>query len=315
MSSLSMKNNFWNNFKKPILALAPMAGFTNLVFRKICLDYRADIVYSEMASVAALYFQENKEKTLKLLKTDQEDKNYIVQLFGSEPKHFALAAKIVSQEIRPSGIDINFGCPVAKVLKQKAGVYLMQDKKRAKEIVQTVLENTDLPVSIKIRKEAFGVNALDFLEEIIKLPIKAIMVHARSLKQGFSGEIDYDLIKKIKTRFKGIVLANGGINSLKQAIYTLKKTQADGLGLGRGVLSRPWLFQEIKEGREIKLLPKEIFEIIKKQANLVEKDLGPEAIVELRKHLCFYVKDLPQASAYRQRLVSITRASDLNKII
>jgi tRNA-dihydrouridine synthase B len=311
----SMKNNFWQNIKKPILVLAPMAGFTNLVFRRICLDYQADVVYSEMASASALFYQKNIEKTLKILKTNKQEKNYVVQLFGSEPEHFALATKIVSKEIKPSGIDINFGCPVPKVLKQKAGVYLMQDKKRARDIILAVLNNTNLPVSIKVRKEAFEVSVLNFLEEIIKLPISAIMVHARSLKQGFSGEIDYNIIKEIKKKYKGIVIANGGINNLEQAQKTLKVTKADGLGLARGILGRPWLFQEIKEGREIKMPLNKILEIMRKQANLVERELGKEAIVDLRKHLCWYVKDMPQASAYRQQLVAVSKASDLKKII
>ncbi len=310
-----MKNNFWNSFKKPILALAPMAGFTNLVFRKMCLDFKADVVYSEMASATALYYQKNIDKTLRLLKTDKQERNYVVQLFGSDPKHFAFAAKIVSQEIKPSGIDINFGCPVPKVLKQKAGVYLMQDRSLAKEIILAVIKNTNLPVSIKIRTEAFGITANEFLEEIVKLPISTIMVHGRSLMQGFNGQIDYAAIKEIKKRFKGLVLANGGVNSLAEAKLTLKKTNADGLGLARGVLGRPWLFQEIKEGQEIKLSLSKILDLIKKQANLVEKELGKEAIVELRKHLCWYVKDLPQASLYRQKLVAIEKASDLNNIL
>lgn len=304
-----------SNFKRPILALAPMAGFTNLVFRKICLDYKADIVYSEMASVAALYYQEHVDKTLRLLKTDKQEKNYIVQLFGSEPKHFAVATRIVNQNIKPSGIDINFGCPVSKVLKQKAGAYLMQDRFKAQKIIEAVLSNTDLPVSIKIRTEAYGVKALEFLKDIFKLPISTIMVHGRTLKQGFSGQIDYETISKIKEKFKGIVLANGGIDSLAEAKLTLEKTQADGLGLARGVLGRPWLFQEIKDNKEIKMSFSNIMSLIKKHVYLVEKELGQEAIIELRKHLCWYVKDLPQASYYRQKLVAISKASDLKEII
>ena len=308
-----MSNNFWQQIKKPILALAPMAGFSDSAFRQIVGKYKADVVYSEMASVTALFY--NKQATLDLLKFNKrKEKNYIVQLFGSNPEHFAVAAQIVTKEIKPQGIDINFGCPVGKIIKQGAGAELMSDLTKAHEVIAAVCANTNLPVSVKIRTKSGEVGALDFLKSISDLPVAAVMIHGRSLKQGFIGEIDYDLIKEARNYFKGIIIANGGVNNLEQANKTLELTKADGLGLARGVLGRPWLFLEIKNHKIINLDIKGISKIILRQAKLCEKIKGKSAMIELRKHLCWYVQGLSGASAYRTKMVKVETYQDIKNI-
>ena len=305
--------NFWQKIKKPILALAPMAGFSDSAFRQIVSSYGADVVYSEMASVTALFY--NKKPTLDLLRFNRrKEKNYVVQLFGSNPEHFAVAANIVTNEIKPQGIDINFGCPVGKVIKQGAGAELMSDLIKAHAVVAAVCANTKLPVSVKIRAKSGQISALDFLKAISDLPVAAVMIHGRSVKQGFSGEIDYNLIKEARQYFKGVILANGGINSLAEAKKTLELSQADGLGLARGVLGRPWLFSEIKKNKIIDLEIKEIAKIIRRQAKLCEKLKGRSAIIELRKHLCWYVQGLSGASAYRSQIVKAENYQDVKNI-
>jgi len=305
--------NIWATTKKPILALAPMAGFSDSAFRQIVTKYGADVVYSEMASVTALFY--NKKPTLDLLKFDKrKEKNYIVQLFGSNPEHFAKAAQIVTKEIKPQGIDINFGCPVGKIIKQGAGAELMSNLKKAHAVIAAVCDNTNLPVSIKIRTQSGEVGALDFLKSISDLPVAAVMIHGRTLKQGFVGEIDYDLIKEAKKYFKGIILANGGVNNLKQAQKTLAMTDADGLGLARGILGRPWLFSEIKKNKTVDLDIKDISKIILRHAKLSEKLKGKMAMVELRKHLCWYVQGISGASSYRSQLVKAESYQDIKNI-
>ena len=144
-----MPKNFWLKLNKPILALAPMAGITDSAFREICKKHGADVVYSEMASVSALFFKP--QKTLELVAFNKRERPYVVQLFGKDPAHFAKAAKIITKEIKPDGIDINFGCPAKKVFGHGSGCALMPQKKLAREIISAVCNNTDLPVSIKIR--------------------------------------------------------------------------------------------------------------------------------------------------------------------
>ena len=190
--------NFWVDLKKakkgePILALAPLAGYTDSAFRLMCKKYGADVVYSEMASVSALYHGSN--KTLSLLKFSKKENPYVVQLFGSNKDHFIKAVKMIDDKIKPDGFDINFGCPVKKVLKQGAGAKLMGDLKLSREIIMAVLSVTNKPVSIKIRAEAFSVDALDFLKNISDLSVAALMIHGRTLNQLFSGPINLNLIK------------------------------------------------------------------------------------------------------------------------
>lgn len=312
-----MKKDFWQKIKQPILALAPMAGFSDSPFRIIASKFGADVVYSEMASVTSLFYHQNepKHRTFEILKFKRrQEAYYVAQLFGSNPEHFAVAARVVEKIIKPDGIDINFGCPVGKVIKQGAGADLMKDLVRARAVIEAVLANTSLPVSIKIRAGAGKVSALDFLDNISDLPIAAVMIHGRTLAQGFAGPIDCELIKEAKKHFKGIVLANGGVDNLAQAQKVLVESAANGLGLARGVLGRPWLFQEIKKGKEIKLSKKEIAKIAISHGKLEEKLKGPGAIVELRKHLCWYAQSVPGASHLRSQLVKVSSTQEIKNI-
>lgn len=311
-----MLNNFWEKIPTPILALAPMAGFTDSSFRKLAASFGADVLYSEMASATALFYNQKIDSdTLALVRFQKEfETNYVVQLFGSIPKHFAVAARRVTAEVRPAGIDINFGCPVPKVLKQGAGAELMKNLEAARAVIEAVLMNTSLPVSIKIRAQSGTVTALDFLKNISDLPLAAAMIHGRTLNQGFTGEIDYDLIKRTRPYFSGKILANGGINDLEQAQRTLALTAADGLGLARGVLGRPWLFTEIKNNKMINFTTREIFELALQHARLVEQQKGAAGIIELRKHLVWYIQALPQASRLRQQLVQVNNYEEIKNI-
>jgi len=319
-----MIKNFWCLLKKsgrPILALAPLAGFTDSAFRQICRQYGADVLYSEMASATALFYNQKsgrnkKNATLELLKhNSRKEKYYVVQLFGSNPEHFAVATRLVTAKIKPDGIDINFGCPVPKIVKQGAGVGLMQNLKQSRAVLEAVLANTDLPVSIKIRAGAKEIDALKFLKNIIDLPLAAVMIHGRTLKQGFSGEPDWELIKKARLYFKGVILANGGVNNLDSARRALKLSQADGLGLGRGALGRPWLFKEIKTKRVIDLKPKQIFKIAFEQATLKQKQKGNLGIIEMRQHLAWYVHSLASAAKLREQLVKVNSLKDIKNIL
>ncbi|MCK4592272.1 tRNA-dihydrouridine synthase family protein, partial [Candidatus Parcubacteria bacterium] len=194
--------NFWKKINKPILALAPMAGYTNSAFRQICKAYGADVAYSEMASAAALYFKG--KKTLKFLEFNKTESPYVVQIFGNDPKYFQNAAKVITEKIKPDGIDINMGCPAKKVFSNGSGAALISDVEKAREIIKQTLQGTNLPVSIKIRSKVGNVTAYKFVKKIKDLPISAIMVHGRSIKQGFSGEIDYLQIKKVKLLYEKV---------------------------------------------------------------------------------------------------------------
>ncbi|MBU4347576.1 tRNA-dihydrouridine synthase [Patescibacteria group bacterium] len=310
-------NNFWEKIEKPIFALAPMAGIADSAFRRICKEFGADVLYGEMASAAALVY--NPIKTLELLQSDKKEAPYIAQLFGSNPDHFAKAVRLLAskkQQFRmPDGIDINFGCPVPKIFKQGAGAALMRNLKQAREVIKAVLGNTDLPVSIKLRAKSGEIDCLMFLDYMKDLPISAAMIHGRTLAQGFGGPVDREIIKKARNYFGGIILANGGVMSARDAFDLLEKTKAGGVGIARGALGRPWLFREMKNKKAEVKGEKEIFKIALKHAELAEKLKSRQGIIEMRKHLCWYVRGLPGASEMRSGLVKVESLEDVKNIL
>ena len=365
-------NNFWHNLKKPILALAPMAGITDSAFRQICRKHGADVVYSEMASVSALFFKP--AKTLELVKFEKTERPYVIQLFGKDPEHFAKATRILDslplekgdarrakgfekfceniksfespliplfqrgKLLRPDGIDINFGCPAKKVFGHGSGCALMPQKKLAREIISAVCENTKLPVSLKIRAGVGEVDAVEFIENVKDLPFAAVMIHCRTFEQKFSGPADFSVTEKIKKIIPDrIVLGNGGITEAQQAKEILEKYPLlDGLGIARGTLGQPWIFEEIKKllqecrertcafrknGTDISVPynknydSSKIKKIALEHARLLYETKGQKGFLEIRKHLAWYVKGLTNASELRQKLVRVESLEEIKKIL
>ena len=307
-----------------------MAGITDSAFRQLCRKHGADVVYTEMVSADGLHF--DSQKTLGLLKFSQKEKPVVVQLFGKDPEKFIRAAQIVTK-LGFDGIDINFGCPAKKVVGHGGGVTLMRDLDLCYNIIKNVCDHTPLPVSIKVRtsinkKDGSGkVLALELVKKIKDLPITTIMVHGRSYEEKFSGEINYEMVKKIKENFTGIVLANGNITDPEIAKKTLELTQADGLGLARGLYGRPWLFEDIKKylstqggissarktGKYKEKTWIQIKKIALEHAKLNFKFKKEHGIVEMRKHLLFYSKDQEQAKEMRKKLVKVENIKDIKK--
>ncbi len=305
--------NFYKKLSKPIYALAPMAGVADSAFRQMCKKFGADIVYSEMISATAIAY--NSKKTLELMKFSKMERPYVIQLFGSKPEHFAIAAKFITKKVKPDGIDINFGCPVKKVAKQGAGAILMNNLKLSREIIEAVIKNTNLPVSIKIRAKVGETDTLKFLRAVKDLDIKAVMIHGRTAAQGNAGEVNWKIIKQARKLVRGILLANGGVKDKKSAGELLKKTGADGIGIGQAALGRPWIFQEVKS-QKLKVKSKEeIFKIMLKHARLAEKLKGKTGIIEMRKHLCWYVSGLANASELRKELIKVKSLKEIKQVL
>ena len=319
---LCFMRNFWEKLKKPIIALAPMAGVTDSAFRQICKNFGVDVIYSEMISVDAL--AHNSKKTLKMLEFSKKEKPIVFQIFGKKPELFASAAKLVEKK-GASGIDINFGCPVPKVFKAGAGASLMKDLDLCCEIIKATCWAVKIPVSIKIRSSVGKVTALDLVKKIKGLPVAAIMVHGRSYEHGFSGEIDFAMIKKVKQNFPGIVLGNGGIINPEKAQEMLDKTGVDGIGLAQGVLGKPWLFKQIKDylkiGKfsEFKItnLPagRQVKKTAIEHAALNYKLKGKQGILEMRKHLAWYFRGFAGASDLRQKLIQVKSIKEIKAIL
>ncbi|MBN1325461.1 tRNA dihydrouridine synthase DusB [Candidatus Falkowbacteria bacterium] len=320
--------NFWpglaaearSKLKKPIIALAPMAGITDSAFRQICKDFGADLVYSEMVCVDGLHYKS--KKTFELLKFSKKEKPIVIQLFGSKPQLFIEAAKIV-EKLGADGIDINFGCPAPKIYKSGGGVKLMRDLDLCYQIIKAICDAVKIPVSVKIRSsinslDGKKITALDFIKKIKDLPISAIMVHGRSYEKGFGGPVDLEIIKKVKENFSGLVLGNGGITTPEKAREMLDITGVDGIGLAQGVLGKPWLFEQVKEylksGKYKEYIFPQIKKVALKHAQLNFKLKSKQGILEMRKHLAWYAHGFQGASALRQKLIRVENFREIKKI-
>ena len=321
-------NNFWNSLPHPILALAPMEGYTDSAFRQMAKSYGADVVYTEFISSDAI--ANGADKVLNDLSFDPIEQPVICQIFGRDVNNFRTSAKLIKKKDY-AGIDINFGCPVRKVVGAGSGVALLRDPVYARKLIEAVLDITDLPVSIKvgasIRKERKEVapgrperyTAMDLVNEIKDLPVSSIMIHGRSFEDGFTGDIDTDMIKEVKNIFKGLVLANGGIQNPEDAKKLLERTSADGVGIARGSLGHPWIFKQIKDffntGKYQSIDFSDIKKIILKHAELAHKNKGDYGIIELRKHLSWYVKGVPGAAKIRAQLVRVNTIDEIKTIL
>lgn len=339
------------NGGQAILALAPMAGITDSAFRQMCRKYGADVVYTEMISADGLYY--DSKKTLAMLKFAQSEHPIVIQLFGKDPSKFTKAAQICEQA-GFDGIDINFGCPARKVVGHGGGVTLMRDLPKCREIIEATLKGTSLPVSVKLRssinviarersdrgnpeaktrdlhaslrsaQDDNAVTALDFLKFMSNLPLVAVMIHGRSYEKPFDGEIDYGMIKKCvqycrKEMPQTIVLGNGGIKKPEDAKKMIDKTASDGVGLARGLYGRPWLFKQCKDylktGEYQELTVKEIKKAILLHARLAFKSKETHGLIELRKHLLWYVSGWPNAKELRSKLVRVEDISQIKEIL
>ncbi len=321
------------------MALAPMAGVTDTPFRQMCKEYGADVIYTEFASANALVY-ENK-KTKDLIHFNPEEQPVVCQIFGREPEMFHKAAKIL-EEMGFAGVDINFGCPAYKVVKHGGGVSLMKNLKLCREIVDATCSGTKIPVSIKIRasiKKGHGskdkiegddalddyecpvdeVTALDLVNKVKDLPISALMIHARSFEQPFDGEPNVGIISEVRKIWPYILLANGGIYDPAKAKEILDETKADGVGLARGTWGKPWIFKQVKDylanGSYNELEWEEIKPVMLKHAQLAFAIKGNQGLIELRKHLSWYVKGFPGASEMRAKLVRVSTLADIKLIL
>lgn len=232
------------NLNKPIIALAPMHGFTGSEFRLKCRTLGADLVYSEM--VAAEGIIRRVPAVLEQLEFIEAERPVILQIFGSNPESMAEAAQIVEDEYAPDGIDINFGCPVQKAAKQGFGAVLLRDPKKSIRIIKAVkkvLKTT--PLSIKIRLNDDVQETIDFIKKAEKAGVQMVAIHGRTLTQKYRGLADYDKLHIIKSNFPNLLILGSGDIRTKNDLET-KLGNLDGVLIGRGAKIRPEIFQELK---------------------------------------------------------------------
>ena len=287
------------------IILAPMAGLTDLPFRLVCEKYEPGLVVTEMVSSKALLY--NDEKTKQLLNMDGEKRPVSAQIFGSDIEAMAYGAKYVSKIA--DIVDINMGCPAPKVVKNGDGSKLLLDLNKVYEIVKAVVKNSSVPVTVKIRKgwDSEHIVAVEAAKAIEAAGASAITVHGRTRSEYYTGKADWNIIKQVKESVKIPVIGNGDIKTPEDAKKIIEETNCDGIMIGRGTLGRPWIIKQIKtflENGEIQEVSnQEILQTILKHIELEVKEKGEyTGIREMRKHICYYLKGLPQASLIRDKI-------------
>lgn len=296
IGNLELRNN---------IILAPMAGLTDLPFRKICEKYNPGLVVTEMVSSKALMYDDQKTKTL--LNMDGEQRPISAQIFGSDVEAMKYAAKYVSKIA--DVVDINMGCPAPKVVKNGDGSKLLLDLKKVEEITKAVVENSSVPVTVKIRKgwDNEHIVAAEAAQIIEDCGASAITIHGRTRSEFYTGTADWDIIKKVKQKVKIPVIGNGDVKTPQDAKRILEQTGCDGIMVGRATLGKPWLIEQIqtylKNGEIRKITNDEILQVILKHIELEIQEKGEyTGIREMRKHICYYLKGLPKASEVRDSI-------------
>lgn len=300
------------------LILAPMAGVTNLPFRIICEKFEPGMVCTEMASSKAIFY--NDKKTRRLLNTEGEKRPISFQIFGSDEETMGYTAKYMSKIA--DIIDINMGCPAPKVVKNGDGSKLLLDLEKAKRIMKVVVENSSVPVTVKIRKgwDKENIVAVQVAKIAEEVGISAITIHGRTRSEFYTGKADWDIIKEVKDSVKIPVIGNGDIVDEETAYQMFEKTGVDGIMIGRGSLGNPWIFRNIRHflitGEKLPSpTNSEKLNIIKEHIDLAVEEKGEIAIKELRKHIAWYTKNLKNSSEFRNSINMIETKEQLIKTL
>jgi tRNA-dihydrouridine synthase B len=298
------------------LALAPLSGITNLPFRRIAKDLGAGIVVSELVSSNGLVVAQ--ARTLRYLLTHPDEHPAVMQIFGDDPDRMARAAAIAQAAGAPV-VDLNIGCPVRKVVTRGAGCALMRDLPRSARLIRAVVRAVDVPVTIKIRAgwSAAEVNAPAYAAMAEAEGVRAVTVHGRTREQLFSGRADRDVIRRTVQAVSIPVIGNGDVDGPEAAAQMLDETGCAGVMIGRAAQGNPWIFREILTTWRTGQRPdpptlEERLAIIRRHLDLHVEHAGPEAAVrEMRKHVCWYTKGLPEGARFRHDVQAVTTLAGL----
>ena len=291
------------------IVFAPMAGISNESFRKIIKSMNPGLIYSEMISNMGIIY--NSKNTIDMLKINDKERPISIQIFGSDEETFIQAAKYIEENIHPDIIDINMGCPVPKVaLKSQAGSNLLKNPDKIYQIVSSVVNTVNIPVTVKIRAgwNKNSINCVEVAKTIENAGASAIAIHPRTREQGYTGNADWTLIKKVKDAVNIPVIGNGDVKTIKDAKKMLEETGCDAVMIGRATIGNPWFIKECVEYVENnniidKPTYKERIDMLVKHYEILKKDTNPKkALLDIKTHALAYLKYIPNSKELKQEI-------------
>ncbi|MFA6842813.1 MAG: tRNA dihydrouridine synthase DusB [Bacilli bacterium] len=305
---------------KSPLVLAPLAGYTNSVYRNLCGAMGAGLVYTEMISAKGILY--DNEKTLEMIDVSNDKYPVCVQLFGYDIDEMVRAGKIIEHLCHPVAIDINMGCPVKKVVKNRAGSYLLGDEDHAVLLVKRMSESLDTPITVKMRLgiDSANINCVTLAKSFEQAGAKMIAIHGRTKAQMYKGTVNLDYIKQVKEAVNIPVIGNGDVRSYADAKRMLNETGVDAVMIGRGTYGNPWIFQEILcKMQAISYTSKSIrekFSLLKQQlTELIELKGEKKGVLEMRGISMWYVRGMKHNRFFKQQVVLVKTEAELIKLI
>lgn len=291
--------------------LAPLAGYTDTAMRRISRRYGAAMVFSEMLSGEGA--RRNGAKTLHMAKFESEERPYFVQFFATNPEQAADAARVLAS-MQPDGLDLNFGCPVKKIILNQGGSALLKDVSLLARIVRAAVDAVDIPVSVKIRSgwDKRSLNAVEVAKAIEESGAAWVTVHARTRSEFYEGQAHWEWIGEVKSAVKIPVIGNGDVRTADDVVKLMEISGCDAVMIGRAAMGYPFVFREINSllssGTEATApTPLERYEAARLQLLwMAEHRDEKRAVNEFRKHILLYVRGLRNCSAFKNRVVQLT---------